>query len=125
MGRPVIDNGITSVGDGTSTASLQEELVSESPMHITIETTPASDGWGFVGRIMLADHEAYRTFQAFPTPSEALTFTQQLVGDMLGVFLAGQEWRQLSQDLGHSPLRQDLQFGLGTHRRGVDTSLDE
>jgi len=83
-------------------------------MHITIEAAPASDGWGFVGRVMVADHESYRTLQAFPTPSEALAFAQRLVGDMLGVFLAGQEWRQLGADLGHRPLRQDLHFGLGS-----------
>ena len=68
---------------------------------------------------MVADHESYRTFQAFPTPSEALTFAQQLVGDMLGVFLAGQEWRRLGEGLGHSPLRQDLQFGLSHHGADV------
>jgi hypothetical protein len=102
----------------------QEALVSESPMHISIETAPASDGWGFVGRVMVADHESYRTFQAFPTPSEAVTFAQQLVADMLGVFLAGQEWRRLSQDLGHNPLRQDLQFGLSHHRADVNDPAD-
>ena len=98
--------------------------MSDLPMHITIETAPASDGWGFVGRIMVADHESYRTFQAFATPTEALGFTQRLVGDMLGVFLAGQEWRQLSNDLGHHPRRQDLQFGLGSHRTGAEESAD-
>jgi hypothetical protein len=93
-------------------------------LHITVETAPASDGWGLVGRIMVADHESYRTFQAFPTPSEALTFAQQLVGDMLGVFLAGQEWRRLGEDLGHNPRRQDLQFGLSHHAADVKESPD-
>ena len=97
----------------------------DSALHITIETAPASDGWGFVGRIMVADHESYRTFQAFPTPSEALTFAQQLVGDMLGVFLAGQEWRRLGEGLGHNPLRQDLQFGLSHHGTDLKGPPDE
>ena len=110
---------------GTSAARFQEELVPDSALHITIETAPASDGWGFVGRIMVADHESYRTFQAFPTPSEALTFAQQLVGDMLGVFLAGQEWRRLGEGLGHNPLRQDLQFGLSHHGTDLKGPPDE
>ena len=96
-----------------------------SPLHITVETAPASDGWGFVGRIMVADHESYRTFQAFTTPTEALTFAQRLVGDMLGAFLAGQEWRQLDKNLGHHPLRTDLQFGLSTHRAHVNASTGD
>jgi hypothetical protein len=73
----------------------------------------------------VADHESYRTFQAFPTPTEALTFAQQLVGDMLGVFLAGQEWRRLGEGLGHSPLRQDLQFGLSHHGPDLEEPPDE
>jgi hypothetical protein len=107
----------------------REEIVPDSsvhpeiaPLHITVETAPASDGWGFVGLVMVADHEAYRTFQAFTTPTEALTFAQRLVADMLGGFLAGQEWRQLDQNLGHHPLRADLQFGLSAHRAHVNAS---
>jgi hypothetical protein len=43
---------------------------------------------------------------------------------MLGVFLAGQEWRQLGADLGHRPLRQDLHFGLG-NRLDFESRPDE
>lgn len=86
--------------------------MSNTEFHITVEYEPASDGWGFVGRVMVEDHECYRTLQAYTTPTEALTATQLLVGDVLGALLAGQEWRSLSEQMQRAPTRQDLQLGL-------------
>jgi hypothetical protein len=94
--------------------------VAESELHITIESSPASDSWGFVGRVMIADHECYRTLRAYPTPTEALRAAQVIVGDVLGALLAGQEWRSMSEQLGHPPTRADLGLGLGAYRRGGD-----
>ena len=95
----------------------------QEQLHITLETVPASDGWGFVGRVMVGDHESYRTIRAFPTPQEAMSFTQAIVGDVLGAQLAGQEWRSLHDELGHAPLREDLNFGLGAFGR-KDSATD-
>ncbi|MGD9960166.1 hypothetical protein [Nocardioides sp.] len=89
----------------------------ESPLHITLEADEASDSWGFVGRVMIGDHESYRTIRAFPTPSEAITATQVIVGEVLGALLAGQEWRSLSDELGRAPRREDLNFGLSSSQR--------
>jgi hypothetical protein len=83
-----------------------------SPLNITVETAPASDNWGFVGRVMIGEHEAYRTFRGYPTPREALHATQAIVGDVLGAMLAAQEWRELSSELGRPPRRSDLKLGL-------------
>jgi hypothetical protein len=83
-----------------------------SPLNITVEASPASDSWGFVGRVMIGEHEAYRTFRGYPTPREALAATQAIVGDVLGAMLAAQEWRELSSELGRPPRRSDLKLGL-------------
>lgn len=91
---------------------------------ISIDTVAASDGWGFVGRVMVADHEAYRTLRSFPSPSEALSFTQKVVGDVLGALLAGQEWRTLHEQLGHVPLREDLNFGLSGLKKRAEADHD-
>lgn len=88
-----------------------------SPLNITVEASPASDSWGFVGRVMIGEHEAYRTFRGYPTPREALHATQGIVGDVLGAMLAAQEWRELSSELGRPPRRSDLKLGLSTTRR--------
>lgn len=88
--------------------------MSATEFHITIGYSPASDGWGFVGSVKIEEHECYRTMQGFTTPTEALQATQLIVGDALGVLLAGQEWRALGQGTGHAPTRQDLKFGLST-----------
>lgn len=84
---------------------------------ITIDATPASDSWGFVGRVLVGDHEAYRTIRAYTTPEEAMRVTQQLVADVMGSLLAGQEWRSAEQEAGHAPRRTELQFGLSARRR--------
>lgn len=94
-------------------------------MFIKIDTSPASDSWGFVGRVLVGDHEAYRTIRAYPTPSEALEATQSLVGDVLGSLLAGQEWRAAHQEFGHAPRRAELDFGLAaTARRPTEPTKD-
>ena len=36
---------------------------------VKVETVPASDNWGFVGRVLVGEHEAYRTIRAYPTPT--------------------------------------------------------
>lgn len=93
----------------------------DEQLHITMEASEASDSWGFVGRVMIGDHESYRTLRAFSTPSEAVQATQVLVGEVLGSLLAGQEWRALSQELGHAPKRDDLNLGLGAAARRLDS----
>lgn len=84
---------------------------------VKIDAVPASDSWGFVGRVLVGDHEAYRTIRAYSTPSEAEAATQGLVGDVLGALLAGQEWRTASEQFGHAPRRSDLDFGLAAKAR--------
>jgi hypothetical protein len=91
--------------------------VPDSSLLITIQCVPASDGWGFVGRVMIGDHECYRTLRAHVVPADALEAAQVLVGDALGTLLAGQEWRTLGEDVGHTPTRQDLRLGLSRHAR--------
>jgi hypothetical protein len=87
-------------------------MFSSEEFHITIGHSPASDGWGFVGSVKIADHECYRTLRVFPTPTEALRATQLVVGEVLGSLLAGQEWRTLSDEVGRPPTRTDLRLGL-------------
>jgi len=83
---------------------------------IKIDVAPASDSWGFVGRVLVGEYEAYRTIRSYSTPGDALRATQQLVGDVMGSLLAGQEWRSTEQEVGHAPLRSELQFGLAARR---------
>jgi hypothetical protein len=87
-------------------------MTDSEEFHITIGHSPASDGWGFVGSVTIADHECYRTLRVFPTPVDALRATQVVVGDVLGALLAGQEWRTLSDEVGRTPTRADLRLGL-------------
>ena len=87
-------------------------MTESEEFHITIGHSPASDGWGFVGSVKIADHECYRTLRVFPTPTDALRATQVVVGDVLGALLAGQEWRTLSDEVGRTPTRADLRLGL-------------
>jgi hypothetical protein len=94
----------------------------DAQLHITIETAEASDSGGFVGRVMIGDQESYRTIRAFPAPGEALAATQEIVGEVLGNLLAGQEWRTLADELGHKPRREDLGLRLmgADHRWRAD-----
>jgi hypothetical protein len=86
-------------------------------LFISIDTAPASDNWGFVGRVLVGEHEAYRTIRAYATPGEALSITQRLMGEVLGAMLAGQEWRTAHEEFGHAPRRSELEFGLGAMAR--------
>ena len=86
--------------------------MSGSSLLITVDTAPASDGWGFVGRVLIGDAEAYRTIRAHTTPSEALQATSDLLAGVLGPLLAGQEWHTTTDECGHAPLRTELGFGL-------------
>jgi hypothetical protein len=38
--------------------------MSSASLLISVDTAPASDGWGFVGRVLIGDIEAYRTIRA-------------------------------------------------------------
>ena len=58
--------------------------MADSPFHIIVDSSPASDSWGFVGRVMVAEHECFRTLRAFSTPGEAQSAAQVLVSDVLG-----------------------------------------
>jgi hypothetical protein len=82
------------------------------PLVITLDTAPASDGWGFVGRLLVGELEAYRTLRAYPTPTEARAATEAIVGRVLGAILAGEEWRSLTATTRHAARRADLNFGL-------------
>lgn len=79
---------------------------------ITISTSPASDGWGFVGVVSVGDQEAYRTVRAYTAPGDALQATQRLLADVLGTLMAGQEWGAAQNEFGHAPRRAELEFGL-------------
>ena len=89
----------------------------DQSLHITIDADAASDGRGFVGRVMIADYECYRTMQAYSTPTEALSAMQRVVGDALGSLLAGDECLQFRGELGHAPRRAELNLGLGAAHR--------
>jgi len=81
-------------------------------MIVAISSDPSSDSWGFVGVVKVGGFEAYRTIEAFPTPQEAETATQVIVGLILGELLAGAEWRQIRDRSGAAPTRQDLGLGV-------------
>ncbi len=89
-------------------------------LFVTVDSAPASDNWGFVGRVLVGDHEAYRTIRAYSTPGEALDAAQGLVAGVLGALLAGQEWRGAQEEFGHVPRRTELDFGLGAKVRRPD-----
>jgi hypothetical protein len=82
------------------------------PLVITLDTAPASDGWGFVGRVVVGEFEAYRTLRAYATPTDAKAATEEIVGRVLGAILAGEEWRSLTSETQHAARRADLNFGL-------------
>jgi hypothetical protein len=86
-------------------------------LFIKVDSSPASDNWGFVGRVLVGEHEAYRTIRAYPTPAAALAAVQGLVAGVLGSLLAGQEWRGAQEEFGHVPRRTELDFGLGAKVR--------
>jgi hypothetical protein len=79
---------------------------------ITLGCDPASDSWGFVGVVKVGELEAYRTLEAFPSPADALTATQEIVAGVLGELLAGAEWRRVRESKGGPPTRRDLALGI-------------
>lgn len=89
----------------------------EEELFVKVDTAPASDNWGFVGRVLVGEHEAYRTIRAYSAPGEALTAVQGMVAGVLGALLAGQEWRDAQEYFGHAPRRTELDFGLGAKVR--------
>jgi hypothetical protein len=81
--------------------------VTNGEMLISLTVAEASDSYGFVGVVKVGDTEAYRTLVAYPVPSEALQRTQDLMGSVLGELLAGAEWRNMRDQAGRPPTRQD------------------
>jgi hypothetical protein len=94
--------------------------MADQHLFITVDTVPASDNWGFVGRVLVGEHEAYRTIRAHASPGEALTAVQAMLAGVLGTLLAGQEWRSAQDEFGHAPRRTELDFGLGAKARRVE-----
>ena len=93
----------------------------DSGVLITIDADEASDSWGFVGTVQIGEFEAYRTIRAFPTPGEAREAAQQLLAEVLGSLMAGQEWRTASDAFGHAARRSELGLGLRPGSRRGDT----
>jgi hypothetical protein len=89
----------------------------EDELYIRIVSSPASDSWGFVGVVLIGDHEAYRTIRAYDSPRAALDAAQQMLAGVLGALMAGQEWRSAQDEFGHAPRRVELEFGLRGHAK--------
>ena len=92
-------------------------------MLISIDASPASDSWGFVGVIRIGEAEAYRTLEAFASPELAIAAAQRLMADSLGEILAGREWRAMRDQTGAPPTRKDL--NLSVLRRSDQPQLIE
>jgi hypothetical protein len=86
-------------------------------MSITVEADAASDSWGFVGVVRVGQSVAYRTVEAFPTPSDAVSEMQSILSTVLGELLAGAEWRRVREQTGAIPTRRDLGLGVLKHPR--------
>lgn len=111
--------GVSPLGNG-----VRGELVNEgSDLLITIRSAQASDSWGFVGIVLVGEHEAYRTIRAHNSPREAIEETQQLLAGVLGALMAGQEWRSAQDQFGHAPRRVELEFGLRGRAR-LDPAIE-
>jgi hypothetical protein len=82
---------------------------------ITVSTDESSDGWGFVGSVLVGRCEAYRTVRAYAAPSDALEATRSILASALGSLLTGQEWRLTQEEVGHAPRRTDLEFAPSPH----------
>lgn len=96
-----------------------------SDMSIHIGADEASDSWGFVGVVSVGDAEAYRTLEAFTTPSDAVAAVQRLVADGLGELLAGREWRAVRDERGALPTRRDFSFSALRTRLVPDPAAAE
>jgi hypothetical protein len=83
-----------------------------SDVLITVSSDAASDSWGFVGVVQVGRIEAYRTLEAFPTPSRARHAAQEILAGVLGELLAGAEWRRVRESKGSPPTRRDLALGV-------------
>ena len=94
------------------------------PLLMRIDATPASDSWGFVGRVLIGDLEAYRTIRSYVTPTEASQAASRLLAGALGPLLAGQEWSLASGEVGHAARRIELGFGLTAHRQDGQDGQD-
>jgi hypothetical protein len=86
-------------------------------LYISISSDEASDSWGFVGVVRVGQLEAYRTMEAFATPSEAQREAQQLLTTVLGEMLAGREWERVRDQTGAVPVRQDFALSAFKTRR--------
>src|SRR5690349_586478 len=86
---------------------------------VTLDVVEASDAWGFVGVVRVGSFESYRTIRAYATPGDALEAVQRLLGKFLGTLMAGQEWNEAVEELGHAPLRSELGLIRGGGRRGA------
>jgi hypothetical protein len=82
---------------------------------VILDSAAASDSWGFVGVVRVGSFEAYRTIRAYASPGDAIEAVQRLLGKCLGTLMAGQEWNESVEELGHAPLRSEL--GLVQGRR--------
>lgn len=97
-----------------------------SQVSIDIGAETASDSWGFVGVVTVGEVEAYRTLEAFPTPSDAERATQQLVASVVGELLAGVEWRRVRNATGATPTRRALALEvLKSQLRGRPRDLSD
>ena len=85
---------------------------------ITVSSDVASGSWGFVGRVLVGEVEAYRTLEAFSTPTEAQEAAQEFLSGVLGELMAGAEWRRGRAVKGVPPTRQDLALGVVTPEPG-------
>ena len=68
---------------------------------IWVDAIEARDAWGFVGVVRVGDHEAYRTPHSYPVPSDARAAAEQLLANLLGSLLTGQEARTASDGHHH------------------------
>lgn len=91
--------------------------MADDALLIRLDAAPASDSWGFVGRVMVGDTEVYRTLRSFPTPSDARAAAQETLASALGPLLASEEWRTVHDATGHTPRRTDLGTGLRANHR--------
>jgi hypothetical protein len=72
--------------------------------------------------VRIGEAEAFRTLEAFASKTEASEFAQRLMGDALGDLLAGREWRQVRDEKGATPTRQDYHFSALPSGRLLDDS---
>ena len=109
---------------GTSAAQLLRWVVAPATARrgdmtretlVTLDVAEASDSWGFVGVVRVGEFEAYRTIRAYASRGDALEAVQRLLGRFLGTLMAGQEWNEAVEQLGHTPLR--IELGLIQGRR--------